>query len=89
MSEKIEPKIALVFELEDPIELKVDGELKIIETLELIKPRAKHMRALPSEPKIGDILDMAGKLARQPRHVMDELSGKDVNRLAEELEAFF
>jgi len=84
---KSEPEIAKVIELEVPIELP-NGE--IIKQLNLIRPKAKHLRKMPGEGMtVGDMLTLAGKLARQPNHVIDELDGKDIEKVTEAIGDFF
>lgn len=81
------PEVATVVELEIPIVLP-NGET--IEKLELIRPKAKHMRSMPGEGMtVGDMLNLAGKLSRQPNHVIDELDSKDIQKVTEAIGDFF
>ena len=48
------------------------GELK------LRKPKAKDFRRFPMEPTLGDVLDLVGQLAGQPKAVIDELGAEDL-----------
>jgi len=61
--------------LKEPIKF---GSETITE-LVFIKPKAKHMRGMPSKPSVGDCLDFAGKICGRPSVVMDELSIEDMN----------
>lgn len=56
--------------------------------LELSEPKAKHIRKMPSSPIMDDILKICGSLAGEPDSLIDELSLKDCNRLAEFVGAF-
>lgn len=56
---------------------------ELISQLEIQRPKAKHIRALPAEPKTGDLLDLAGKLCGQVPSVIDELSIPDAMALLE------
>lgn len=63
------------------------GQSEISE-LELSEPKAKHIRKMPTNPIMDDVLKICGSLAAQPDSVIDELSLKDCNRLAEFFGAF-
>lgn len=45
------------------------------------RPKAKDFRRLPAAPAFGDILDMAGQLAGQPKAVVDELGVEDLQEV--------
>jgi hypothetical protein len=64
------------------------GEETIME-LELRDPKAKDFRKFPMQPTMGDILDLAGHLAGQPKQVIDELGVKDMTEVLEIVGAFF
>lgn len=59
-----------------------------IKQLELSEPKAKHIRKMPTNPIMDDVLKICGSLAAQPDSVIDELSLKDCNKLAEFFGAF-
>lgn len=59
-----------------------------ISSLELDEPRAKHIRNLPGNPIVDDILKICADLAHQPDSVIDELCMKDVGALTDYFEAF-
>lgn len=63
------------------------GEREITE-LHLEEPKAKHIRKMPTNPIMDDVLKACGKLAAEPDSVIDELSLKDCNNLAEFFGAF-
>jgi len=68
------------FKLNMPVQF---GERTITE-LQLRRPKGKDLRKLKGgETSIGDILDIASKLAGEPPAVIDELDGEDSLRLAE------
>ena len=64
------------------------GEETITE-LELRDPKAKDFRKFPMQPAIGDVLDLAGHLAGQPKQVIDELGVQDMAEVFEIVGAFF
>lgn len=61
---------------------------EVISELEVRKPRAKHVRNLPQEPKAGDLLDLAAALCGQTPRVIDELSIEDMQALLEVVGGF-
>ena len=63
------------------------GQREITE-LQLVEPQAKHIRKMPTKPNMNDVLQACGRLAGEPDSVIDELSLKDCNRLAEFFGAF-
>ncbi len=73
-----------ILKLIKPIEF---GSEEITE-LELIEPKAKHIRKLPANPTTDDVLKIIGQLSNQSDSVIDEISLKDVARLSEFVEVF-
>lgn len=67
------------YKLEKPI---MHGSETISE-LTFREPVAKDLRALPVDPKTGDLLDLAAKLAAQPPSVIDKLSIPDAVKVLE------
>lgn len=63
------------------------GDEKISELL-LDEPKAKHIRSLPGDPLVDDVLKICADLAHQPDSVIDELCMKDVGKLTDFFEAF-
>ena len=63
------------------------GQREVKELL-LSEPKAKHIRKMPTNPIMDDILKICGSLAGEPDSLIDELSLKDCNRLAEFVGAF-
>lgn len=67
--------------------VKLQHPFKVGETeyteLEFKRPKARHLRGLPLEPDMGDILDFAAKLCGEAPHVIDELDAEDVMAVAE------
>lgn len=59
-----------------------------IDQFELVEPKAKHIRKMPAEPIVDDILKICADLAGQPDSAIDELSLKDVDNLSTFFEAF-
>jgi hypothetical protein len=54
-----------------------------IERLHLREMTARDMRSLHQNMTYGDLLDIGGKIANQPKSVIDKLSVKDTNALVE------
>lgn len=63
-----------IYKLKEPIQF---GSETITE-FELQRPKAKHIRNMPMKPTMGDMIDVVGKLAAQPKKVVDELSQDDL-----------
>lgn len=70
-------EVVETYTLKEPVEF---GKEKI-EKLEFRAPKAKDFRKLPLQPNMGDMLDLAGRLANQPPSVMDEISAEDMMRV--------
>lgn len=49
--------------------------------LEIRKPKGKHLRNMPMEPTMGDMLNLAAELAEVPYSVMDELEWVDLEKV--------
>lgn len=58
------------------------GEREVKELL-LDEPRAKHIRQMPSNPKMDDIMNVIAVLAGEPDSLIDELSMGDITRAGE------
>lgn len=71
--------------LKEPVQFGSDTISELI----LKKPKAKHFRNLPSQPDVGDILDLASKLCDQPPSLIDELGVEDMAALLEVVHDFF
>jgi hypothetical protein len=52
---------------------------EVVAELHLRRPRAKDFRRFPMQPTIGDVLDLVGVLAGQPKPVIDELGVADLS----------
>lgn len=72
-----------ILPLVNPVDF--NGEIK---ELKLVEPKAKHIRKMPAEPIVDDILKICADLAGQPDSMIDELSLKDVDNLSTFFEAF-
>lgn len=59
-----------------------------ITQLELIEPKAKHLKMIPASVTTGDMLKVVGALCSQPDSVIDELSLKDLGKATDFFEAF-
>lgn len=62
---------------------------ELVSELRLRRPRAKDFRRLPMAPSIGDMLDLSGALANQPKAVIDELGVEDMGKVLEVVGDFF
>lgn len=80
-SEKVSSK---KLKLSEPIQWGSE----LISELEVKRPKAKHVRGLPQDPKAGDLLDLAAALCGQTPRVIDELCIEDMNRLLEVVGSF-
>jgi hypothetical protein len=69
----------ITVKLEEPIQF---GS-RTIDELTLRKPKAKDMRQFPLNPQMGDMLDLASRLAGEPTSIIDELSVQDMTRVVE------
>lgn len=93
MKEKQETDILKELEQKDgkyimPLSKPIKYGEKQITELHLDEPKAKHIRKMPTNPIMDDVLKICGKLANEPDSLVDELSLKDCNRLAEFFGAF-
>lgn len=61
---------------------------EMIFELTVQKPKAKHVRNLPAEPKTGDLLDLAASLCGLTPRAVDELSIEDMTALMEVVGSF-
>lgn len=71
-----------------PLSKQIKHGERTITELHLDEPKAKHIRKMPTSPIMDDVLKACGKLASEPDSVIDELSLKDCNNLAEFFGAF-
>lgn len=71
----------------EPVTIKLQKPVhhgsETISELVVQRPKAKHLRMLPAQPKTGDVLDLAAKLCGQPPSVIDELEMEDTSALLE------
>ena len=54
----------------------------------LREPKAKDMRSLPIEVKVGDLLDLGARLANSEKAVFNELSARDAMTVVAEVSSF-
>lgn len=73
-----------ILPLDKPVQFGDDT----IKELLLDEPKAKHIRNLPGDPIVDDVLKVCADLAGQPDSVIDELCMKDVSNLTDFFEAF-
>ncbi len=60
-----------------------------ITELQFQELKAKHMRQLPKEVGIGDILNLAATLTGVPPKVLDEMTANDTLKVVEVVNDFF
>lgn len=71
-----------------PLKEPIKFGTETIPELVLRPPKAKDFRKFPASPTTGDMLDLAGQLAGQPKQVIDELGVDDMMRVLEEIGIF-
>ena len=69
----------VTYKLKHPVKV---GSEEIFE-LTFQRPKAKHLRLLPSDPKVGDLLNFAAKLAGKTPVEIDELEMEDTMEVLE------
>lgn len=82
----VEEDDRIIIKLEEPIEDLASKETLF--ELTLRKPKAKDLRRMPTEPTMGDILKLIGRLASLPDSAVDQLCIKDVNNIGDHLGNF-
>ncbi len=82
MSEK--NRIPSTIKLAYPIEW--DG--KTLDEIVLQRPKGKHLKKMPGEPGIKDLLALASRVSGLPPMVFDELDGLDVTAVCEAIGDF-
>jgi hypothetical protein len=70
--------------LKEPIKFGTETITEFV----LRPPKAKDFRKFPATPTTGDMLDLAGQLAGQPKQVIDEIGIEDMMRVLEEIGVF-
>lgn len=76
----------VTYALQTPVKLGEQGEL--VTELAFREPRAKDFRNMPLDIKMGDMIDLAGKLCGQTSAVMDLLSAADLFAVLERVGDF-
>ena len=75
------------------IELKLETPIhfgsEVITKLSFSPLKAKHMRALPKDIGMNDLLNLASTLSGVPSQFLDELSSSDTIRVMETINRFF
>ncbi len=77
----------VVYVLVEPV--KFGSEM--ITELQIRRPKAKDIRAVRSGPQVqafGETLDLIGRLACQPKAVVDELDMEDVDAISDIIKGF-
>lgn len=66
----------------------IQNGTETIAELELIAPKAKHLRGLPATMGMDEMLTLAGRCTGQPSSVIDELEVDDLMTVVEALGGF-
>jgi len=66
----------------------IEWDGKIIEEITLQRPRGKHLKKMPSDPGIKDLMALASRVSGQPAIIFDELDGIDVTAICEAIGDF-
>lgn len=85
MSEsKVKKRIPKIIKLDFPI----DWDGQTIEEIVLQRPKGKHLKKMPGEPGIKDLLALASRVSGHPSMIFDELDGSDVTKVCEAIGDF-
>lgn len=84
MSESKISKHEKTIKLEFPIDF--DGES--ISEVKLKRPKGKHLKKLPAEPGVKDLLAIASRVSGLPAIIFDEMDGSDVSLVCEAIGDF-
>lgn len=72
------------------LEWPIENGSETVSAITLKRPKAKHLRGISGgELTTGQAIDLAGKLAALESHILDDIDGSDVMRIAETLGVFF
>lgn len=71
------------------LKTKIQHGSETVAVLEFQPLKAKHLRKMPMNPGLSDMLNLAGDLCAQPPSVMDELSAEDTAAVLEVVGGFF
>jgi hypothetical protein len=55
----------------------IENGSETVDSIELKRPKGKHLRTFPADPKPSDMLDLASKISVHPKHIYDEMDMKD------------
>jgi hypothetical protein len=83
--QKVLRKAPITVKLSEPVEFGSEVVKQI--TLQPIK--GKHLRILPTQPTLNDILKLASKLSGVSSAVFDEMSSEDVVKVSEAVGELF
>lgn len=75
----VSKKKAVTIKLDEAVEW---GEETVTE-VKLSPPRGKHLRGLPKDPTLNDILKIASKISGISSAVFDEMASSDIMKIAE------
>jgi len=72
------------YKLATPVEF--DG--KVYEELEFPRPKGKHLKSIPGDPCLGDVMKVAMKICNVPNKVFEEMDGYDYSQVGDILNDF-
>jgi len=61
---------------------------KVYEDLEFPRPKGKHLKNIPANPKLGDVMEVANRVCNVPPKVFDEMDSYDYAQVGEIIEGF-
>lgn len=61
----------------------VQSGSEVIHELEFRRPKGKDLRFLSTSPSMSELLDLAGQLSAQPKHIIDDLDAVDAMKALE------
>lgn len=59
-----------------------------VHELVMPRPKGKHLRSLPNNPRLSDQIDLSGRLLGRPPSFFDEMDAADVNSVVLTLDFF-
>lgn len=83
MSE-VKKRIPKTIKLAYPVEF----DQKVFDEITLQRPKGKHLKKMPSEPSMKDLLALASRVSGVPPLVFEELDGVDVTNICEAIGDF-
>ncbi len=83
---KLRPKITVT--LDYPFEWAVDGETKMVESIELARPKGKHLKRLGRNVNLSEMLIIASKVSGFTPAFFEEMDGADCMKVTDIINDF-